>query len=92
MFKPVLNQGAQIWLDYILGYAGTEAKLLDVMETVLVRCEIFGVRLHPKKCFFSSFETVWCGKNISGKGVSHCAEQVCEMRRPITAADLQLGF
>ena len=68
VLKPVLNQGVQVWLDDVLGYAELETKLLDVLGTVLNRCEEFGVKLHPKTCCFLSFETVWCGKTISGKG------------------------
>lgn len=59
-----------------VGYAETETKLLDVLEIVLERCEEFSVKLHPKMCCFLSFETVWCRKNMSGNGLSHCADRI----------------
>ena len=66
VLKPVLNQGVQVWLDDILGYAGTETKLLDALETVLVRCEKFVVKLPPKKCSFSLSKL--CGADRTSQG------------------------
>lgn len=76
-------------------YAERETKLLENLVTVLERCEIFGVKLHPKKCFFLTVEIVRHGKKIAANGVSHCADLIqglCEMRRPITGPDLQQFF
>nr|CCA17015.1 PREDICTED: similar to OSJNBa0011F23.1 putative [Albugo laibachii Nc14] len=92
VMKPVLHHGVQVWLDDFLGYAETESKLIDVLEVVLSRCEEYGVKLHPKKCVFLAFETIWCGKKILGNGVSHCTARIqglCDTGNPITASDLQ---
>lgn len=64
VLKPVLNHGVQLWLDDVLGYAETETKFLDVLKTVLESCENFGVKLHPEKCRFLSFSTVWCERRL----------------------------
>lgn len=63
--------------------------------TVLERCEIFGVKLHPKKCCFLTVEIVWCEKKIEVNGVSHCADLIpglCELGQIITGPDFYQLF
>lgn len=52
-------------------------ELLDILESVLERCENFGVKLHPNSFFFS-LETAWWGKKITGNGLSHYADRIQE--------------
>nr|CCA15462.1 PREDICTED: GapPol polyproteinlike putative [Albugo laibachii Nc14] len=92
VMKPVLGKGVQVWLDDAFGYADSEMKLLDTLEVVMKRCQDFGVKLHPAKCTFLSYSTVWCGKKFSSEVISHCASRIqgfCELEPPETAAELQ---
>ena len=90
--KPVLDRGVQVWLDDVLGYALTEEELLQVLEIVLARCEEYGIKLHPGKCDFFLRMVTWCGRVLSGGGVSHCPSRVqglVDLQSPTTAGELQ---
>ena len=90
--KPGLGKGVQVWLDDVLGYAESDSTLLKTLEVVLGQCHKYGVKLNPAKCTFLTYSTIWCGKQISKGGISHCASRVqglCELEIPETAAELQ---
>jgi len=92
VMAPLLNNGAKVWLDDVLGYARNEKELLDRLRMALGRCQEYGLKLHPSKCDFFLLVVKWCGKIISSKGVSHCPMRVqglVDMQVPQTAADLQ---
>jgi len=91
-FGDLLYHGVLAWLDDILGYGDSVEGLLCLLEKVLKRCAEFGLKLHPKKCHFFTRKVKWCGRIISGGGISHYPELVAglvEMPMPKTAADLQ---
>ncbi|KAJ8558820.1 hypothetical protein ON010_g8629 [Phytophthora cinnamomi] len=92
VFGDLMYHGILAWLDDILGYEDSVKGLLCLLEKVLKRCAEFGLKLHPKKCRFFARKVKWCGRLISGGGISHCPERVAglvEMHMPKTAADLQ---
>ncbi|GMF18554.1 unnamed protein product [Phytophthora fragariaefolia] len=92
VFCPMLYHGVLAWLDDILGYAADPVNLLEVLERVLAACKSFGLKLHPGKCRFFLREAKWCGKAVSGSGVSHCPsriESLITMPDPKTAGQLQ---
>uniref|UniRef100_H3GD34 Chromo domain-containing protein n=1 Tax=Phytophthora ramorum TaxID=164328 RepID=H3GD34_PHYRM len=77
IFGDLLGVSVLALLADILGFAEDDDALLDVLDTVLERCEKFGLKLHAKKCQFFSREIKWCGRMISGDGM------------PTTAGELQ---
>ena len=90
--KTVLGKGVQVWSDDDLGYASTEAQLLDILSVVLQRCNTYGVKLNLEKCAFMAYSAIWHGKKLSREGISHCESRVqglCEPETPKTAAELQ---
>lgn len=92
VFGDYLYHGVMCWLDDILGYDSSESGLLKLLERVLRRCAEYGLKLHPKKCSFFTRKVKWCGRMISGEGISHCPERIAglvDMPMPATAADLQ---
>jgi transposase InsO family protein len=89
---PLLNRGAKVWLDDVLGYAKNEEELLDRLEELLKRCFRYGIKMHPLKCDFFLKIVKWCGRIISGAGVGHCPDRIrglVEMPPPTMASDLQ---
>lgn len=64
VMKPVLVKRVHVWLDDVLGYASSDAQVLDILDFVLQRCTTYGVKLSPEKCTFIAYSTIWCGKKF----------------------------
>lgn len=63
--KTVLGKGVQVCSDDDLGYASTEAQLLDILSVVLQRCNTYGVKLNPEKWHIQQYGM---GRKFQGRG------------------------
>ena len=86
------GNGIEARLDDALGSGSSESELLDLLEWLLGRCALYGLKLNPSKCAFFATEVVWCGKKISSKGISHDPkrlEGLIDLQTPTNTQDLQ---
>ena len=86
------GHGMEAWLDDGLGHAEDEEKLLDLLAWLFKRCLLYGLKLNPNKCDFFAKEVIWCGKRISGEGISHDPKRLAglvELPAPRNAQELQ---
>ncbi|CEP01805.1 hypothetical protein PBRA_008747 [Plasmodiophora brassicae] len=81
-----------VWIDDLLGFAKTEAELLELLANVFERAREVGLKFNPTKCTIFARELVWCGKIYSGNGIRHDPERIAaltSMPEPKTVKDLQ---
>jgi transposase InsO family protein len=87
LYKVVIS-----WIDDLLLYAASQDLLLEAIALVLARLEELGFKLAVKKATFFSTEVIWCGHQISARGISPDPSKVQglpEAAKPQTLADLQ---
>ena len=99
-FQKVMTQVLQhlvleavlVYIDDLLCYAKTAEELVAAIEAVFVQMRKFGIKLKPSKCELFARVIVWCGWQVSEKGVGVNPEfvaTVCDMVRPTDGAQLQ---
>ena len=65
---------------------------LDTMERLFKVCKDVGFVLSPKKCCFYNKEAVFCGRKLSGDGISNTNERIAAISKipyPTDLAQLQ---
>eukprot|EP00918_Siedleckia_nematoides_P087041 GHVU01191441.1.p1 GENE.GHVU01191441.1~~GHVU01191441.1.p1 ORF type:complete len:1485 (+),score=177.77 GHVU01191441.1:529-4455(+) len=75
-FAPILRRGALLYLDDLLIYATSFEQLMERLQQVMTIAEAHQLRLSAKKSTFVAQEVKWCGKLISGRGITHDPERI----------------
>ncbi|GMF25827.1 unnamed protein product [Phytophthora fragariaefolia] len=92
IFADVLYTSLLLWIDDILVHAKSARTLLDALRIFFDRVRKHGLRLSAvKSCLFKK-TAKWCGRMISGEGISHDPARLhalATLPLPSTGADLQ---
>ena len=81
-----------VFLDDVLVYSGTPARLVENIRLMLSVLAQHGIKLKPKKCELFAPQLVWCGHTVSAAGVGIAEEYqqtLLGVPTPSTAAELQ---
>ena len=86
------HQDALLWVDDILGNAcDPEVLVRKVLRRIFERLRIAKVKLSVKKCSLFQLRVVWCGREISQRGITFdpaYVQGLREMSEPSSVADL----
>ena len=89
--RGLVGKTCLVYVDDIIVFAATPGKLVVNVQQVLERLAEKGVKLSAKKAILFADEVKWCGKILSGSGVSQDPERIgglLELRQPTTIAEL----
>eukprot|EP00918_Siedleckia_nematoides_P002728 GHVU01006282.1.p1 GENE.GHVU01006282.1~~GHVU01006282.1.p1 ORF type:complete len:140 (+),score=13.10 GHVU01006282.1:49-420(+) len=75
-FAPLLRNGMLLYIDDLLIYGRTFEELLARLKKVQEIAQAYNIRLSCKKSTFVAQEVKWCGKLISGRGITHDPERI----------------
>ena len=92
VLQHLILQAVLVYIDDLLCYAKTAEELVEAIEAVFVQMRRYGIKLKPSKCELFARVIVWCGWQVSEKGVGVNPEfvaTVCEMVPPTDGAQLQ---
>jgi hypothetical protein len=91
-FKTLLYKHLLVWIDDVLLYAADIETYLRKLDEFFSLLDHFGLKLSVRKSSLFQTSVKWCGKIITGEGVSHDPERIealSTMPEPTTAAELQ---
>ncbi|TMW59220.1 hypothetical protein Poli38472_007365 [Pythium oligandrum] len=91
-FASLLYKHLLVWIDDLLLYAEDVDTYLEKLTELLGLADTFGFKLSATKSQVYKREVKWCGKRISGDGVSHDPERIQALKEvpyPSNAGELQ---
>ncbi|GMF51787.1 unnamed protein product [Phytophthora fragariaefolia] len=87
-----MHKHLQVWIDDLMLYATDVQRYLSKLERLFELLDFFGFKLSVTKASLYEPQVKWCGKIISGRGVSHDPERSKALARlpyPNNAGELQ---
>ena len=91
ILRELVGKTCLVYVDDIIVFAETPKELVTNIGEVLKRLSERGIKLSAKKAVLYAREVKWCGKILSGTGVSQDPERVSgllDLRKPTTVAEL----
>lgn len=90
--KELMYKHLLVWIDDLLLFAADVETYLVKLERLFELLDFFGFKLSVKKSSLFEPQVKWCGKIITGHGVSHDPERIralTDLPYPTNAAELQ---
>lgn len=91
-FASLLYKHLLIWIDDLLLYANSINTYLDKLQELFFLLDKYGLKLSTKKTSLYQTSVKWCGKIITGEGISHDPKRIDALQAipcPTTAGQLQ---
>jgi hypothetical protein len=92
VFRDLIDEGKIIiYIDDVLGCASTFEEYLELLETVINRCDKYGLKINANKCTLGNGSIHFCGRDIDGDGWRfnpRTATAAEVMPAPVTAGEL----
>ena len=92
VFDGMLYDKILIWIDDLLSHARNAEELLPRLQSIFERCREYNLRISPDKTELGLKEIKWCGRIISGNGISFDPKMIqglLDLDLPTNAAELQ---
>ena len=92
VFKGLIKDSLIVWIDDLLGYAGSLEQWYSILEETLRLASERNIKFNMKKCDLYTRRVKFCGRIFSPDGVGHDPDRIAALRaipQPQTARDLQ---